>query len=300
MVKDVQGANQQMAVSVPTSLSKFVELNHSKIIVAIPCYNTQQSIAEVVINCKKYVEEVVVIDDGSTDTTSQTAKAAGAIVISHEKNRGKGAAMKTALKETESDIIVFIDGDGQHNPDDIPTLLEPIIQGGADFVIGSRYLSKSKTSSNPFIRKASNVIASFIISFIISFVQPIARFISRNSLNQRSQAQTRKLAKSDINNKNYRLLNGRFKWITDCTSGFTAMKKENYHKLNLLSNGFQIETEMIFEQSKNGFIIAEAPIRCNWERSSSKLSITGDGIKTLLLLSRKLANYYQNQRESAK
>ena len=287
-----------MVESTPSFLSKSVTLTHAKIVAVIPCFNTQRSIAEVVIKCKKYVDEVLVIDDGSTDVTAQEAKAAGASVISHDKNRGKGAAIKTGFKKVDGDIIIFIDGDGQHDPDNIPKLLAPIIQGRADFVIGSRYLSGSKTSSNPFSRKATNAIASFIISFIISVIQPIARFISRKPSSSGSHLQIYGTDKFAVNFKNYRVLDGRFKWITDCTSGFTAMKKENYGKLNLLSNGFQIETEMIFEQAKNGFVIAETPISCNWERSLSKLSITGDGIKTLLLLVGKMVNYSQNNRES--
>lgn len=69
------------------------------------------------------------------------------------------------------------------------------------------------------------------------------------------------------------------------------MRKQNWRKLNLISNGFQIETELIFEQAKNGFIIAEVPISCTWGKSFSKLSIFKDGIRTLSLLLYKLVKY---------
>lgn len=83
------------------------------------------------------------VDDGSTDATSKVARAAGAEVIRHRENQGAGAATKTAFKAAKrkhADIVVTIDGDGQHNPDEIPQLLAPILKGKADLVIGSRFL----------------------------------------------------------------------------------------------------------------------------------------------------------------
>jgi glycosyltransferase involved in cell wall biosynthesis len=259
-----------------------------KVIAAIPCLNTEQTIADVVTKTLKYVNEVIVVDDGSKDKTAEVAKAAGARVISHIKNEGKGAAMKTAAESAECDILVFIDGDAQHNPEEIPLLLEPIIKGNADFVIGSRYLVESKVTHNPFMRKTANSFASFVISFTISIGQPISRIFNRKPISQKTRP-----PRSDAGLKklNYRILNGRFKWISDCTSGFTAMRKENWNKLNLISDGFQIETEMIFEQSKNGFIIGEIPISCKWGESASKLLIARDGLKTVSLLIIKLFNY---------
>jgi glycosyltransferase involved in cell wall biosynthesis len=255
------------------------------VIAAIPCFNTARTIADVVTKTLKHVDEVIVVDDGSNDKTAEIARAAGAMVISHDKNLGKGAAMKTAAKSAECDILVFIDGDAQHNPEEIPLVLEPIVQGDADFVIGSRYLTGSKLTYNPLIRKMANATASFVISCVISIIQPVSRFFSRQHLPQKKRS-----SGSGTNSKkqNYRILNGRFKWITDCTSGFTAMKKENWNKLNLVSDGFQIETEMIFEQSKNGFIIAETPISCKWGKTVSKLSISSDALKTIGMLLKKV------------
>lgn len=262
-----------------------------KIVAAIPCYNTQEHIAEVIVKTNKYVDQVVVIDDGSTDTTADMARKAGATVIRHPTNRGKGAAMKTAAKNVDADIIVFIDGDGQHNPSDLPRLLEPILQSNADFVIGSRYLKKSKISYVPFLRKAANTIASLIISLVISVLQPIAGFISRKPGVERLKIERNK---NDIF-KGYRLLNTKFKWISDCTSGFTAMRIRNWDEIKIESDGYQIETEMIFEHAKHGFIIAEVPIDCIWGKSASKLSITIDGLKTLSMLFRKLVHYSRSQ-----
>ncbi|MCR4394619.1 MAG: glycosyltransferase family 2 protein, partial [Dehalococcoidales bacterium] len=233
------------AVKIPTS--------KLRIIAAIPCYNTQKYIADVVSRTLKYVDEVIVVDDGSDDMTALEASAAGASVIRHNVNQGKGAAMKTAANYAESDIIVFLDGDGQHNPDEIPELVSPLLQGRADFVIGSRYLSGSMKLSAPFLRKIANLVAAFVISLVISIGQPLARFVFRlpppeklpvNPLFGVIDYRKNKLPPGS------RILAGGFKKISDCTSGFTAMKTTCWQKLNLISDGFQIETEIIFEQAR--------------------------------------------------
>ncbi|MBM4453829.1 MAG: glycosyltransferase family 2 protein, partial [Chloroflexi bacterium] len=116
--------------------------SHPKIIAAIPCLNEAQFIADIVTKAKKYVDRVIVIDDGSTDRTSEIARDAGADVIRHEKRKGAGAATQSgfqAARTNGADILVTLDGDGQHNPDEIPALISPITEGKADLVIGSRF-----------------------------------------------------------------------------------------------------------------------------------------------------------------
>lgn len=264
-----------------------------RVVAAVPCYNTARTIAAVVAGARGYVDDVIVVDDGSADDTARVAASAGAVVISHKKNLGKGAAMRTAAAGTDADILVFIDGDGQHDPRDIPLLLHPLTLGLADYVIGSRYLSKSEVSANPFSRRVANAAASLVISFIISVFQPLARFFSRRPLPRNSPvfAAAGRFPGGGVytlRSPYYRILNGKFKWVTDCTSGFTALRKANWPHLHLISQGFQIETEMVFEQAKNGFMIAEVPISCKWGSSVSHLSILRDGFRTLLLLSRKM------------
>lgn len=114
-----------------------------RVIACIPCFNTEKHIGEVVTRTKKYVNKVIIIDDGSHDETTKAALAAGATVINHEENKGYGEAINSCLKaarEEQPDILVIIDGDGQHNADEIPRLLEPIVKENADIVIGSRFL----------------------------------------------------------------------------------------------------------------------------------------------------------------
>ena len=119
-----------------------------KVVAAIPCYNEERFIGSVVAKAKKYVDTVVVIDDGSTDDSAEIAERVGAIVRRSE-HRGYGAAIGSALeagRDVGADILVTIDGDGQHDAADIPRLIEPILGGEADVVVGSRFLGKERTA----------------------------------------------------------------------------------------------------------------------------------------------------------
>lgn len=119
----------------------------------LPAYNEEVSIGSVVLRTKQYVDRVIVIDDGSSDHTAEVAEIAGAEVIRHPKNRGKGAALKTGFGSLNGEkVIVTIDTDGQHDPADIPKLVEPILNGEADMVNGSRYMNGNKKDT-PFYRR---------------------------------------------------------------------------------------------------------------------------------------------------
>ena len=112
-----------------------------EIITVIPCYNEEEAIKEVVNQALRY-SDVLVIDDGSTDHTSKLAVEAGAGIIKHHNNLGKGAAIKTGLKKilnSDYRIIILMDGDGQHNPDCIPIIVSGI--GKAKIIIGSRFIN---------------------------------------------------------------------------------------------------------------------------------------------------------------
>ena len=116
-------------------------------IVCIPAYNEEIKINDVVKKSLPYADKVIVCDDGSTDDTAALAKKAGAIVISHEKNQGYGATISTLFdycRKNNAEIMVTLDGDGQHNPDQIPDLINVILKHNVDVVIGSRSLKDDK------------------------------------------------------------------------------------------------------------------------------------------------------------
>jgi|TARA_B110000467_G_scaffold107968_1_gene98309 glycosyltransferase involved in cell wall biosynthesis len=115
-------------------------------IACIPAYNEESNIENLVKSAKNHVDSVVVCDDGSTDNTADIAKKVGAIVISHKVNKGYGASIISLFdyaRENNADVMVTIDGDGQHNPDQIPSLLNTMIQHNVDVIIGSRFLNSN-------------------------------------------------------------------------------------------------------------------------------------------------------------
>jgi glycosyltransferase involved in cell wall biosynthesis len=113
------------------------------IVAAIPCHNEANFIAGVVRRTASHVDAVVVVDDGSADGTAAAARAAGAQVRQHSTNLGPGAAARSCLhvgRELGAGVLVTLDGDGQHDPDEIPAVVAPVLAGEADVVIGSRFL----------------------------------------------------------------------------------------------------------------------------------------------------------------
>jgi len=132
----------------------------------IPAFNEENSIGNVVQETRKYVDYVVVVDDSSRDNTQELARGSGAIVLCHSKNRGVGAAMCTGIayaQKLKPDIVVTLDADGQHNPEDIPRLIHPITRGRADWVLGSRFLQRSPANVS-LIKYLGNKFFAFITS----------------------------------------------------------------------------------------------------------------------------------------
>lgn len=126
-----------------------------KILVCIPAYNEAKNIGEIINQTKKYASEIIVYDDGSVDNTHEVAKAAGATVIGSNKNKGYGTAIKMlfeAARQKNADVMVTIDSDGQHKPDDIPSVVEPLMNEGCDIVIGSRFLDGKHSENVPRYR----------------------------------------------------------------------------------------------------------------------------------------------------
>ena len=125
-------------------------------LVCIPAFNEEKPIVDVIKKSLNYADQVIVCDDGSLDLTAEQAKIAGAIVIKHKKNMGKGHAMKSLFKyarDVGADVIVTIDGDGQFLAEQIPSLFQPILENSYDVVIGNRF---SDDEEMPSYRKIGN------------------------------------------------------------------------------------------------------------------------------------------------
>jgi glycosyltransferase involved in cell wall biosynthesis len=124
-------------------MSKEVKRHEPKVVAAIPCHNEEQFIGDIVRSVQQHVQQVVVVDDGSSDDTSKAAEAAGAVVVRHDFNEGPGMAYKScfeAARAQNADVLITLDGDGQHLPEELPRVLAPLLRGEADLVIGSRFL----------------------------------------------------------------------------------------------------------------------------------------------------------------
>jgi glycosyltransferase involved in cell wall biosynthesis len=209
-----------------------------KIIAAIPAYNEKQFISEVVFKTRRHVDEVIVIDDGSTDATSEVARAAGAKVIRHKTNQGAGAATRTAFeaaKRSHADILVTLDGDGQHNPDEIPQLLTSVLNGEADLVIGSRFL-------HPNLRQMPKY-RKFGID-VITFLYNLGSKVR----------------------------------VSDSQCCFRAQNRRLIEAVNITEAGFSFSVQVLIQARKRGFIIKEVPVSCIYHSQGSSLNPVAHGL----------------------
>ena len=147
---------------------------HPHVVVGIPAYNAADTVGDVVRQASRYADVVVVVDDGSDDDTAEAARAAGALVVEHARNRGYGGALKTAFKEAdrlEADHLVLMDADGQHDATDIPRLVERQTDTGAEIVIGSRYVEGSLTEF-PLVRRVGLGVINVLTNLSLGRIRP--------------------------------------------------------------------------------------------------------------------------------
>jgi glycosyltransferase involved in cell wall biosynthesis len=141
------------------------EVNRTNVAALIPAYFEGRSIADVARRTLAQLDRVLVVDDGSTDNTEAEARSSGADVIRHALNQGKGAAIKTGLRELNGragvEYILVLDGDGQHLPEEIPRFLEAANRSAAQMLVGSRM---ADNATMPFVRRMTNRIMSSQIS----------------------------------------------------------------------------------------------------------------------------------------
>ena len=197
-----------------------------KILVCVPAYNEAKNISEIVNKSKKYADEVIVYDDGSTDETYNLAASAGARVIKSPTNNGYGTAIRALFqvaKEQNADIMVTLDSDGQHNPEHIPRLVEPLRSQHFDIVIGSRFLNKEDEEKVPKYR-------TFGIKTITKLTQSAS-----------------------------------YSGLTDSQSGFRAYNKNALSKINLFEDGMSVSTEILLRAREKNLLATEVPITVNYK-----------------------------------
>jgi glycosyltransferase involved in cell wall biosynthesis len=203
------------------------------VVVGIPAYNEESSIARVILEAQKFSDVVVVCDDGSADLTAEIAKRLGADVVRHERRIGYGAAVKSLFKrarELEADVLVTLDGDGQHDPVEIPVVLKPITEGAADVVIGSRFVDVSRTVEMPMYRRIG------------------AKLITK-------------------------LVNGSSKnGVKDAQSGFRAYNRRALEKLRIAESGMGASVEILLEAAKHDLKICEVPSSCKYQNGKGNTS----------------------------
>lgn len=206
-------------------LKKTIATKKPYILACIPAYNEEKTIAKVILKTKKYVDKVIVCDDGSADMTAEIAEALGAEVIRHERNMGYGAAIcslfKKARKEN-ADLMITLDADGQHDPDYIPKLIEPIINGEADIVIGSRFMESGNKNNIPYYRKIGIKMLNWIIK---------------------------------VKNKN----------VTDVQSGYRVYSKKALKLIKPVETGMGVSTEILLKAFSTDLKIKEIPIQIYYE-----------------------------------
>jgi len=210
--------------------------NGIKTIAGIPAYNKEHSIGSIIHGAEEYVDEVIVVDDGSIDRTSKFAQQTDATIIRHETNQGKAAAVQTIIKEAikmDADVLVLLDADFQHDPDEIPLLIRPILEDGYDFVLGSRKLRESKREGNGKI----------------PFYRPWGQFVLM-------------VCSHTLSKKKY----------SDPESGFRALSRRAMEVMKFEKEGFFVESEMLYLVGKNGLKTTEVPITEIYTEDSSTLN----------------------------
>jgi glycosyltransferase involved in cell wall biosynthesis len=216
--------------------------------VVIPAYNEAATVESVVKEVlASHALPVIVVDDGSIDATAEMAERAGAEVLRHEDNRGKGVALRTAIQyivDRGYDPALFMDADGQHSPSDLGRFLERWDQTKADLIIGTRM---GNPVGMPMLRLFANTSSSIIVSVLAG------RWISDSQ-------------------SGYRLVSRRLLERILDQGG---------------EEGFEFESEMIVDAVRDGFSYTEVPITCIYGTERSHYDAVGDSVKFLKLAARK-------------
>lgn len=209
----------------PASLATLTGCAEGQTIAAMPAYNEEQYIAKTIVGAYRYVDLVLVIDDGSSDATVEIAQALGALVIRHRTNLGYGGALRTIFSVSRTmgaGALVILDSDGQHSPDDLPALLNGL-EEGSDVVIGSRFLDGSK-GDIPAYRKVGMKVLDTATQF----------------------------AGGDLK-------------VSDSQSGFRAYGRRAIEAVHVTGEGMSAGSEILIQAADAGLAISEVPITVRYD-----------------------------------
>lgn len=212
----------------------------SDVVCVIPALDCAASIGRIVMGLRAHTEHVVVVDDGSSDETAERARSAGAQVESLGRNYGKGVALRRGIElalELEPAAIALVDGDGQHDPEDLPVLLRAWDAGDGDLIVGSRLGDRD---SIPSARYWNNFIGTRILSWM-SGVE-----------------------------------------LEDSQSGYRLISAPVLASLQLETDRYAIESEMLLKAANRGARIAHVPIRTIYQDESSHFRPFTDTVRIAL------------------
>lgn len=215
----------------------------------IPAFNETGTIRKTVEESMKYVHEVIVVDDGSTDDTGRVASSAGATVLRHAANLGYGAALATGFRYARGNgakILVVLDGDGQHSPADIPKIVEPIIRRDAEIASGSRFINADSKNEIPTYRKLG-----------IGVVNKAWNFATKDG-------------------------------FTDTQCGFRAYSREAIEKIDIKETGMSASLEILNEAAQKNLRIVEVPISAKYEGDTSTVQPGRHGMELVNYVLRKM------------
>jgi Glycosyl transferase family 2 len=211
------------------------------VIALIPAHNEERCIGSVILRAREHVDAVIVVDDGSHDATARVAEAAGAQLIRHKTNRGKGQALTTgfhAARKLRPDVLVILDSDGQHSADEIPLLVAAIREQEADMVVGSRFHDPEQLAKIPHGRRVG-----------LQAVTTVTNLLSGVG-------------------------------VTDSQSGFRAFSGRALNVLTFRGAGFSVESEMQFLAREHSLHVVEVAISADYH-DPAKRNPVGQGFDVL-------------------
>lgn len=217
-----------------------------RVVAVIPSFNVERTLGDVIDGIKNIVDEIIVVNDGSSDSTRRVAEDRRVKIVDHGKNMGLGFALRTGFREAlkeNFDAVITIDGDGQHGIEDISNIVQLYRKKRIPVIIGSRLKNKEGWKDFPKARLIGNLLMTFL-----------------------TNAACRK------------------KVTTDSQSGLRLIEREVLKRLNLKSKSMEISSEIILEINRNGFQILEVPIKAIYKEERSNYKIIWDSLRILVLI----------------